>query len=409
MILKKLLTLIIAISISFALVAQSDDETVQSRQAEISNIGQSLEKGLLDKGKARDRLRELRDKARSEIQRLGKLKTEHEEQIKALGEPQITGVVETPEVKERREELNTALAKIAASLTQARLNADDSSRLLNLISSDTRGAFREHLFKKDNGILSSNRWSHSLDILTISSNKLNKFVSDWYTTSKTSDALKNHLVKLIAIFGLLIVVFGPLRKRINLILKQKIKAGEYNENSHYHTTLIALFTRFIGVLVTGYTILIVISSTGLITESWHEKLSIVWLALLIWMIVDSLLVAIFVPKIPAKRLIPIDDSSALRARYLCSIAVTFLIVGHTSDLLMNQSQDFSGFNQVLNVIISFSIALLILMATRSEIKIFPEEIIESTTNNIGRKKVSRFYSRIWKYLKICAVPGALLL
>ena len=312
---------IILLSWSYALAQPYDRKAVSARQATIAQIAKNLDLPNFNIGESRETLRTLKTDIQKAITELEKKQSEITIQLESIGPAPEAGKSETADVASRRKTLLSESTETAALLTQAKLNAADTTRLLEIITTLQRNAFVKETFKSSQSPLALQFWRDAAAAYKSLRTQLGLHIAQIKAPTSELALKPSDYIRLIIGILSLLFAFNPLRRVFNRISYKAYQLEAPDWENRLTVLGFQIISRFIPALIGLFLIFSFGTTSGIITSGYIPTAKMLAYTFLLSFVAAGAAKAILDSGSLTWRIIPLTTPTARRAGSISIFAV----------------------------------------------------------------------------------------
>ncbi|MEO1015777.1 MAG: DUF3772 domain-containing protein [Pseudomonadota bacterium] len=299
-------------------------------------------------------LRERRDELRADLDRLGAAPAE--------GEP-----AEAEEIAAERTALTASLVKEDAIVRQSDLNLAEISRLLEDIDDRRREQFYSQILRRGESPLQWETIAGAAETFLVGVDRMRANVADWRERKERSGGLW----RAYAIISLSLVVslflFGPIRRWANRSIIVRLQANEPTPGARAGVAIVRILARAVPGIIAGGLVYEALLVQGLIPDYATAFARSIWFGFLGLLTADAGVVAVFAPKTPGWRLVPL----VTRGVGIVRAATLTLVLLFFADRSLSEGAKIYGGNEELaliqSAVVAISMALVFLVLAQKSV------------------------------------------
>lgn len=361
-----------------ALAQDTDDHGVEQRGAALAaaaeRVVEASEAELIE---LREAVRATRQEAELAVAPLRTRADELSDDLARLGELPDEGATELPEITLRRRELQDEFDRLDADIRQSELNTAEATRLLVDIATRRRDAFYERVFERDSPPFTRDALEAIFAGMQNDRDTVVGRYSEWKTSFETPADFRTSLFALFIGVLIAIVLLFPVPRLIDRSLFHQFDG--YDPTPARKATLAALrvLTRALPALVAATIIYQLAAANGIVTENTSRLAGSILLALGTIFVVEDVATAVFAPKRPQWRLIPLVSERAPGVRFLL---VLIVVVFSTSAVLIRWTEWLGSVRELvtpLTALVTLIGGVLVVLFTRRRLWVMSEQHLAS--------------------------------
>ena len=375
------------ISLVTGAAAQGDIEAVlpqvEDRQAELATYASEIESQDADLIALQEQVRDLRRQA-EDAQLLLQYKVDQlKADIERLGPAPAEGETEAEAIAEERERLNAELRQYDAAWRQTSLNIAETQRLLTEIANLRRDAFLGDLFFRTASPLSSSLWASAFSQVGELNAGWNAVIGNFFEKVTAEGSRTNLALTFGAALALALFLWGPVRQRLHRMIQKRISTLEPLESRKVLVAAAHTAAGVLPVVLGGYVLLEALRAIGIITPDGVPLSRTIWAVFVSFFVVASTASAVFSPRNPAWRILPLESGQAKQVLWLFLTAV-FLI--GMERIIVQEVEMFGPAEDLmllLNAIGAILLAFVLLLLARHSLWTAPAENEEPGEDESG--------------------------
>jgi len=283
--------------------------------AQISEAGEDELLALREEVRA---LRLAADSAAAPLRvRLGELEAD----LERIGKEAPEGVSELPAIVERRAGLRAEFESISALVRQSDLNIVEANRLLTDIANSRRDAFYDRVLERDKPPFTFSAINAAVGFLKTDWTTFSERYAAWKAAFETPGQFRAAWVSLLLSGLFAFILLWPLPRWMDKTLLARFKTYEPTPARRASLAAWRVITRAIPALLAATLIYQVAAANGVVTDATSKLIGAVLLSLATIFVVDDVASAVFAPREPQWRLIPLESGRATLVRLLLVLTV----------------------------------------------------------------------------------------
>ncbi|MEL7452940.1 MAG: DUF3772 domain-containing protein [Pseudomonadota bacterium] len=353
----------------------------------------------------REDVRAVRAAAETALAPVQALRTQISADIERLGPaPEETGIDPSPEIAARRDTLEREFAAIDAIVRQADLNIIEATRLLNDIAERRREAFYDRVFERGPppiqwGVLRP-AWSSWIAGLT----NLRDRGRSWSASFDDPQARRTAVLTLLISVAFAVILMWPARRWFDRKLLDKVQTYEPTRSRRVSVAGLRVLARAIPTLIAAWIIYESTHSRGIVSEETESLAQAIVLGVFAILLVDDLASAVFAPKFPRWRVIPLESARARLVRLLLMLTVIVFSINSVFNAGAEPLGASEEFTRLQSALVSIASACLLFVLARARLWALCEdrqsEFSEDSLKNWAR---ARGLARVFSVLVVFAV------
>jgi len=333
-----------------AITAELIEERRGALEAFAAQITEAEEDELLI---LRENVRALRIEADSAAApfraRLGELETD----LEKIGAEAPEGVSELPSIVERRAALRAEFESISALVRQSDLNIVEANRLLTDIANRRRDAFYDRVLERDKPPFTFGAINAAIGFMKTDWATFAERYAAWKTEFETPGQFRAAWVSLLLSGFFAFILLWPLPHWMDRTLLTRFKTYEPTPSRRTSLAAWRVITRALPALLAATIIYQVAAANGVVTDMTSKLVGSVLLSLATIFVVDDVASAVFAPREPQWRLIPLESGRATLVRFLLVLTV----IVFSANAVLNRLSDWLGSSRELVTLLSALIAV----------------------------------------------------
>jgi small-conductance mechanosensitive channel len=268
--------------------------------------------------------------------------------------PQVEGVEEAPAIAQRRKDLQAEIGGLEAEIVKSDINIVEANRLLLDIAERRRQAFYNRIFERDEvpfrpSVLKTITGSFSSDLDAFSAR-----VENWQADLRED----GHFVSAIAMLLLSIVLAGfmlwPVPHWLDERVIARMQAQEPTPSRRVAAAGLRVLTRAMPALLGATLFYQVARAYGLVTPNTSTFVGSCLLALATLFVVWDVATAVFAPKLPQWRLIPLSSDRAHGVRLL----IMLIVFVFSADAVLRRLAEWLGSSREILTLTSATVSVI---------------------------------------------------
>jgi small-conductance mechanosensitive channel len=330
-----LVCLSIFVSIPDASAQALGDVTLEERSAGIETRRERLAEieGLLSETEdtaellsLRDEARALRREADAAVQPLLTRKNELARELEALGAPPDEGEVEAPEITQRRTAISRRAAEIDALIAQTELNRTVATRITETVAEMRREAFTGQLSRQGPSLLSPGLWREATSTGLTSTGRFVDAARAWVNSHVVPGGGGDRGLLVIGAILLAILLFVPVRRAIDRIIKNKIKPLDPLPSRRVLAAAVRSLGSVVPDVLGGFVIYEALKAAGAVPDNAEPLARAIWFGFVILTLTTGTIKAIFAPRLPSWRVAPMESGKVSTVRVIALLAALALVL-----------------------------------------------------------------------------------
>ncbi|MEO9970386.1 MAG: DUF3772 domain-containing protein [Hyphomonadaceae bacterium] len=259
-----------------------------------------------------------------------------------------------PEIEQRRRELSGLISDLEADIVQADINIVEANRLLIDIAELRRRAFYSRVLERDRPPFRPSAMTTLAGSFVNDRQTFSDRVGSWRDDLVAADRYGGALASLIfsALFALFML--GPVPRRLDRALIERMKKEEPTPSRRVAAAGLRVIIRAVPAFIGATVFYQVASGYGLVTPDTSKLVGACLLAFATLFVIWDVTTAVFAPKLPQWRLIPLNSERARGVRFIImAIAVVF-----SADAVLRRLAEWLGSSREV-VTLSSAIVLVI--------------------------------------------------
>lgn len=259
-----------------------------------------------------------------------------------------------PEIEQRRRELQGLLSDLEAEIVQADINIVEANRLLVDIAERRRQAFYSRILERDRlpfrpSALSTVAGSFVMDRQTFSDR-----IGSWRDDLREDGRYGGALVSLVLSFGFALFMLWTVQRRLDRWLIERMKLEEPTPSRRVSAAGLRVITRAVPALIGATAFYQVASAYGLVTSETSTLVGSCLLAFATLFVVWDVATAVFAPKLPQWRLIPLNSERARGVRFI----IMAIVVIFSADAVLRRMAEWLGSSREILTLTSATVSVI---------------------------------------------------
>lgn len=328
---------------------QSTPELIEEHRNELIAISELIpevgEDQLLDLREDVRAIRLAADTASGPLRaRIGELETD----LQKIGKEAPEGAIELPGVVELRAGLRGEFDALTALVKQSDLNIIEANRLLTDISNKRRDAFYSRVLERDAPPFTLNRINAALGFLQDDRKTFGERYAIWKTSFEKPSQFRTAWFIFILSGVAALILLWPIPRWIDKTLFSRFKTFEPTPARRASLAALRVITRALPALIAATIIYQVAVANGIVTDETSKLVGAILLSLGTIFVVDDVSSAVFAPREPQWRLIPLESGRATLVRLL----LVLIVVVFSANAVLNRVSDWLGSSRELVTLLS---------------------------------------------------------
>ncbi len=345
----------------------------------------------------RETVREIRQREEAAIAPLRTRLTELTADRERLA-PQIEGVQEAPAIAQRRRELQASITGLEADMVKSDINIVEANRLLLDIAERRRQAFYNRILERDKvpfrpSVLQTIGTSFASDRGALAG-RIDSWRSQLREDGRYLSAIIMLLLSAIAAICLLLPVPRWLDERIIT----RMQTREPTASRRVAAAGLRVLTRAMPALIGATLFYQVARAYGLVTPNTSTFVGSTLLAVATLFVVWDVATAVFAPKLPQWRLIPLNSDRASGVRFL----IMSIVFAFSADAVLRRLAEWLGSSREILTLTSATVsvigAVLLFILARPQLW-----RIEADTRDPYSPEIIKFWQWTRNLAGLCAV------
>ncbi len=238
--------------------------------------------------------------------------------------PQIKGVDEAPAIAQRRQDLQAAISGLEADIVKSDINIVEANRLLLDIAERRRQAFYSRIFEQDRVPFRPSVLKTIADSFAADRKAFALRFTGWQAALREEGRYTSAISALLLSIVFALLMLSPVPRWLDQRIITRMQAQEPTPSRRVAAAGLRVLTRAMPALIGATVFYQVARGYGLVTPSTSTFVGSCLLAVATLFVVWDVATAVFAPKLPQWRLIPLCSDRAAAVRFLImSIVVVF--------------------------------------------------------------------------------------
>lgn len=278
---------------------------------------------------------------------------ELEADLKQIGEEAPEGVAELPGITELRASLRSEFEDVSALVRQADLNIIEANRLLIDISNSRRDAFYERVLERDKPPFTLRSLNAATGFLKADWETFSQRYSTWKGSLSAPGQFRTAWLALLFSGLIAFVLLGPVPRWADRSLLARYKSFDPTPARRASLAALRVITRAVPALLAATIVYQVAVANGVVTAETSKLVGAILLSLATIFVVEDVASAVFAPREPEWRIIPLESGRGTLVRFL----LVLIVMVFSANAVLNRLSEWLGSSRELVTLLSALIAV----------------------------------------------------